>query len=225
MGRFLAIALLLAGCSSEGAGPITDAALESVRGLLPGGEDTPKGPPPVQLTRAAVEAAGVAMVRGGLLSEKVRSVFSAFSDNGGYVTYVSRFGQSVTLRGSLITGTRGLGYDLLSVTPDARDPLVRVTPVAEWPSSVGRRYVFPGDGPRGRVVEVRCRYTVEKPLEMEIVEVVHTGVQVREDCVGDGISFQNQHFADGETGFVWRSQQWLGEDQGTLDLEIIEPFG
>ncbi|QHQ36691.1 YjbF family lipoprotein [Algicella marina] len=225
MGRFLAIALLaLAACSSEGAGPITGALMERVKGALPGGDEEPKGPPPIRLTRAMVDQAGTAMIRGGLLSENARSVFSAVTENRGFVTYASRFGQSLTLHGSLITGTRGMGRDLLSVTPDARDPLVVPTPVADWPASIGRRYVFPGNGPQGRVVEVRCRYTVEKPLEMEIVEVTHTGFQVREDCVGPDIAFQNQHFADGRSGFVWRSQQWIGDAQGTLDLEIVEPY-
>ncbi len=226
MGRFLAITLVfLAACSSEGAGPITDAVVERVKGALPGGEEAkPEGPAPIKITRAMVEAAGAAMVRGGLLSENARSLFSGLSENGGYVTYISRFNQSLTLRGSLITGTRGLGHDLLSVTPDKRDPLITPTPVEDWPGSIGRRYVFPGTGPVGQIIEVRCSYTIEKPLEMEIVEVIHTGVQVREDCVGPGIFFQNQHFADGETGFVWRSQQWIGNKQGTLDLEIIEPF-
>ena len=43
----------------------------------------------------------------------------------------------------------GLGADLLSVTPDPADPLLRVVPIADWPAGVTRTYRFAGRGPQG----------------------------------------------------------------------------
>ena len=60
--------------------------------------------------------------------------------------------------------------------------------------------------------------------EIEIVEVVHQGTQVAEFCEGPDASFQNLLFVGADTGRIWRSLQWLGPDQGSIDVEIIEPF-
>lgn len=222
----LVACLALAGCSSGGTGKITSAALQEIRGLLPGGEaggDAPEAAPAgPRLTRAAVDEAGVAMIRAGLASEQARSILTAFSANGPYVTYVSRFGQTLTLRGSRITGTRGLGFDLLSTVVEAADPLAAPRPLAAWPGEIRRRYVFPGDGPAGRRVEVTCRFEPGERLEITIVEIVHVGRVVQEFCTGDA-SFTNQHLVDIESGFVWRSRQWMGAGQGLIDLEVIEP--
>ncbi|WP_112321011.1 YjbF family lipoprotein [Oceanibium sediminis] len=221
--------LALAGCSSGG-NPIVDAALERFTGE----DDAPTAtgaPAPANaprrsagITRAAIEATGTAMIRGRLVEENSRSVLSGVTVNGPYVTYASRFGQLLTLNGSLITGSRGIGTDLLSLTPGANDPLVRARPVASWPATIRRTYRVPGPGPGGRAITVTCRYQPGETREIEIVEVIHKGQQVEEICSGDDVSFTNVHFADAENGFVWRSLQWLGPDQGFIDLEVLEPF-
>ncbi len=57
-----------------------------------------------------------------------------------------------------------------------------------------------------------------------ILEVRHRGVVVSETCDGPERSFENLHFANIQTGFVWRSLQWLGPQQGLIDLEIVLPY-
>ena len=218
---WLVLPLLLAACSSGGGNRIVKAALEQI---LPGKEaEAPSGGGGGGLTRAAVEASGAAMIRARLLSDDGRTILAAASENGGYVTYASRIQQTLTLRGSLVTASRGLGHDLLSVRTFAGDPVVTPTPLADWPDSVLRTYIFPDTGPGGREVGVICRYEVREAREIEIVEVTHRGTQVAEFCTGDA-EFQNLHFVGSETGRVWRSLQWLGPEQGTIDIEIIEPF-
>lgn len=185
---------------------------------------------PSQITRAQIEAAGTAMIRARLATEASRSIMSAATDNGGYVSYISRFGQTVTMRGSLVTGSRGLGYDLLSLQPGAPDPVAQARPLAQWPASVARIYYFPGDdGPEGDPLQVTCSYAVGEQRKIEIIEIAYTGTQVEESCAGtdvDGtdIAFTNYHFVDSRSGMIWRSMQWLGPQQGFLDIEILEPF-
>lgn len=218
----IALTLVLAGCSSGGKSPVAQAVLDR---FMPGRKEqaAPAAPQP-QITRAAVEASGQAMIRTRLVNESTRPILAGATQNGPYVTYMSRLGQSLTLRGSLITASRGLGYDLLSVTTTDADPAVRARPIAQWPAEVRRTYRFPGRGPGGVTRTVACTYAAGEPREIEIVEVVHRGIQMEERCAGDGVAFTNYHFADAQTGFVWRSIQWLGPEQGAIDLEIIEPF-
>ncbi|WP_233417023.1 YjbF family lipoprotein [Halovulum marinum] len=228
-----ALAAALSGCGSQQAesGRIVKQALA---GFFPGGGGAETAPSPAQqatvaaapagLTRAQVDASGVAMIRARLASETARSVLTGASENDGYVSYVSRFGQMLTLRGSLVTASRGLGYDLLSLSPGADDPLVRPRPVGAWPARVTRTYRFPGRGPGGRALSVQCTYVPGQTRRIEIVEVVHTGIQVEERCAGGGVAFSNYHLADARSGFVWRSLQWLGPEQGFIDLEVLEPF-
>ncbi|MEM9430597.1 MAG: hypothetical protein AAGA32_14015, partial [Pseudomonadota bacterium] len=125
MVRLLAVALALGACSSEGRGPVTDALVERLEDILPGGQ--PPAPPrrSAALTRAQVEASGTTMIRGGLTDAEDRTILSGVTVNDGFVTYASRFGQTVTLQGGLITASRGVGYDLLAVLPEADDPVAR----------------------------------------------------------------------------------------------------
>ncbi|MHA3979731.1 YjbF family lipoprotein [Halovulum sp. GXIMD14794] len=185
---------------------------------------------PAELTRAQIEATGTAMIRARLATEASRSIMSAATVNGGYVSYISRFGQMVTMNGSLVTGTRGLGYDLLSVQPGAADPVSRPLPLANWPAAVTRIYFFPGDdGPEGDPLQVNCSYVPGETRQIEIVEITYTGIQVEEQCAGvdingQQVAFSNYHFVNPRSGMIWRTLQWVGPQQGFLDVEILEPF-
>ncbi|MEM7614297.1 MAG: YjbF family lipoprotein [Pseudomonadota bacterium] len=226
-----ALCVILTACSS-GSGGNTEIVRATLGKIVPWGSndeaeaEAEAATPTPRLTRAAVEAAGTPILRVRLEAEDGRSVMAAQAANGGYVNYVSRFGQSVTAQGALITASRGLGFDLLSVEADAADdPLVTPRPIEDWPARVMRIYRFPGNGPDGEVLRVTCRYAPGDTLELEIVEVTHQGQQIVETCVGDGIRFDNDLFADVETGFVWRSLQWVGPQQGRLDIEVVAPIG
>lgn len=227
---FSCLALLLAACSntSGGNGAIFKAALaELFPKMIDSGANAGPAPAPA-LTRAAVEAAGVALIRIRLETEDARSTMQAVSEADGYVTHLSQFAQMVTLRGGLVTASRGLGFDLLAVEAANGDPLVRQTPLGAWPGSVTRIYHFPGQGPEGQSLPVTCRYVPGERLSVEIVEITYQGQQVEEICEGrwqdEPLSFTNDLFVIPETGMIWRSFQWLGPEQGRLDLTIIEPF-
>jgi len=216
------LALLLAACSDEGVNPIVNAAFQEINPLR-GGVETP--PAPAQpITRAAIDRADVAMIRIRLVGEESGAFMVAASDNGGYVTFASTLRQTVTLRGSKVTGTRGLGYDLLSATSSQPDPLVRPIAPGQWPARVTRSYELPAPAPRGTILTFDCRYEIGAASEIVIVEERHRGVEISEYCSGPTGNFENLHFADLRTGFVWRSIQWLGPQQGLLDLQIVLPY-
>ncbi len=217
-----AAALALAGCSDGGFNPIVVAAVEEV---LPGERapeaDAAQGAP---ITREAITRADVATIRARLIDDPRPTYLFAASDNGGYVTFASGIRQTITLRGSWITGSRGLGWDLLSALSSRPDPLVQTIPPAQWPASVERSYEFPAFAPQGRIETFECRFAFGAIKEIVILQVRYRGVEVTETCEGEARSFENLHFADATTGFVWRSLQWLGPQQGMIDLEMILPY-
>ncbi len=226
MVRLLAIALCLAAaaCSSEGRAPLADVLVERIGALIPGSPPPPSTDGRAEaLTRAAVEAAGATLIRAGLAAETGRFVMSGVSENAGFVTYASRLSQSVTLQGGLVTASRGIGFDLLAVEFAANDPVARPRAPDDWPQRVARTYVFPAPDPRGKRVTVTCRFIASGTATLEIVERVHHTRRILERCAGDA-TFDNLHFADAETGFVWQTQQWLGPRQGAIVVEVIEPF-
>jgi hypothetical protein len=217
-----ALLLLLAACSNEGINPIVGAAVREVNPLRGGVETPPQAGTPI--TREAINRADVAMIRIRLLGEESGAFMNAASDNGGYVTFASSLRQTVTMRGSRVTATRGLGYDLLSSTSSPDDPVVRPTPPSRWPARVTRSYEFPAWSPRGRIETFECRFEFGDVSEIVIIGDRHQGVEVSEYCSGPTGEFENLYFADIRDGFVWRSIQWLGPQQGLLDVEIVLPY-
>lgn len=222
--RRFAIALgavaLLGACSSGGTSPVFTAIKEVV---LPSKEEGPIRPTG-NLTRELIVKNGLAMVRANIEGEDIANILSATSLNGDYVTYVSGFRQSVTLRGTLVTATRGLGGDLLSVRSDADDPIARLTPFKDWKNILTRDYRFPGVGPAGTVISVSCQLSKGAATRLTIVELTYNVTPVTETCEGDGVTFTNTYFADSKTGQIWKTRQWVGEKVGFLNIEVLEPF-
>jgi hypothetical protein len=211
---------LLAGCGS-GENEIVREALTQL-GWTRGERAPAAAARPIR--RADIEAADVAAIWARLESDPAPALMYATSMNDGYVTYLSPFRQSLTLRGSQITGTRGLGSDLLSAWSSSPDPLASPMPPASWPAGVERTYEFPAWAARGRIERFTCRFEVGGLSEMVILEVRHQGVEISETCTGPSGSFENLHFADAATGFVWRSLQWVGPETDLVDLQILEPY-
>lgn len=212
--------LILSACGSQ-RNPVVSEAMGALAGMWR--TEAPKGPARA-VTRADIERANVAAILARVESDKQGTVLYAAADNGGYVTYVSPLMQQVTLKGVEITGTRGLGTDLLSGWSSTPDPLVRAMPPASWPATVERVYEFPAEGAQGRIERYRCSFEPGGVSEMVILQVRYQGVQMSETCTGPDGSFENLHFVDPSTGAVRRSLQWIGPKMGHLDMQVLEPY-
>ena len=216
------LALALGACTNNGFNPIVVAAVDQVNPFdEEAAAETPAGP---AITRESVIRADVAMIRARLVDDESPTYLLAASNNGGYITFASQLRQTMTLRGSRVTATRGLGWDLLSSTASSPDPLSQAIPVTRWPSEVTRSYEFPSDSPSGRIVTYTCRFERGAAGEFVILQQRHQGIEMSETCSNAEGSFENLHFADAATGQVWRSLQWTGPQQGLVDLEIVLPY-
>jgi hypothetical protein len=217
--------LLLAACGSGGTDPIVGAAVDQLAGRWISKNEPAAAPSQARpITRADVNRSDTAAIWARLESDPAPTLMYATALNGPYVVYFSQFRQSVMLRGSRVAGTRGLGTDLMSSWTEGTDPVAQATPVGRWPTRIRRAYEFPSDGPRGRVETFDCRFEIGSTREIVILEVRHRGIEISEYCDGPLGNFENLHFADAATGFVWRSLQWTGPRMELLDIQVIEPF-
>jgi hypothetical protein len=224
LGALAAAGLALAGCTQEGPNPIVRAGVGEVVARVRGAPEPAPAAAPRVLTRADIEATGAAAIRGRLFGAGGSgALFYGAVENGGVVSYVTQLREIIGLRGSQIATTRGLGADLLRATSSPDDPLVRSTPPGRWPAAVERTFEFPGDGARGMVERYVCTFSFGEVRTIAILTREHRGVEVTETCAGPAGTFENLHFADLETGFVWRSIQWTGPRQGSVDFEVIVP--
>lgn len=223
MTRALAVLALvmLGACSSGGTSPVLTIIKDTV--LPPKDEDTP-APTGSGLTREIIEAYGLALIRARIEGEEISNILTGTSLNDKYVTYVSPFRQTITMLGGLVTSTRGLGGDLLSVSHDVGDPITTPVPLESWPSTLTRAYRFPAVGPEGDVQRVTCELTQDTPTTLTQVEVTYAVTPITEACSNDNIAFTNTYLAETLTGQIWKAQQWVGADVGYLNIDVLEPL-
>ena len=220
--RALFLALTLGACT-------TDSTVQPVvRGLFDSAlaafgeqeEEAPRGKRTP--TRAQIEASGRALVQFNLEGEDIFPILIAQSQNGPYVTYFSQQRQSLTLRESQITATRGLGTDLVSASSSEDDPLKVVTPPDAWPSEVSREYRF-GGGPDGRIERYECEIIRAAPAEIVLAGETVAVIGFAENCAGLDGTFQNLYAADADDGRVLQSKQYVGRDIAAIILDVLEP--
>lgn len=217
----LCVVAAVSACSSGGG---TSPIFGAIKGVVFPDKDEAAPTSRAPLSRERITQSGLAAVRARIEGEDISNVLSATSLNGTYVTYVSAFRQSITMHGSLITATRGLGGDMLSVSNSANDPIVVPTPPENWPAQISRNYRFPGVGPSGTTLAVNCALTRGAQSQITIVEITYDVITFVEACAGDGAAFTNTYQADAKSGQIWQTQQWIGDERGYLNIEVLEPF-
>ena len=216
----------LAGCSSGG-----DSSGERLRPILEetifGGpifgdaEPLPQAP---ALTRAQLNEIPFATIA-VISKEGQRAYVVPLADNGGYLVYQDALRRGIVMRGGLITATQGLTYNLAAVRHALDDPIVTALPVAEWPGQINRNYQFTAHGgARDYQITTSCTYEPIGAERIEIVELFLDVLRIEETCMNAVRSFTNTYWADVNTGFIWRSEQWIGPRQDPMTIEIIRRY-
>lgn len=224
----LALATALSACSSGGGtSPVVSAIWQKVK---PGGrraaaeaEAEAAARPRIVVTFEKIKETGLAIIRARVGEDTNGVMLYARSVNDNYVTFASQLQQTMTLNGSLITASRAIGYDMLSVRTDAGDPVTVATPPLDWPETSTRDYRFTGDTPGGRLISVQCRFIKGPAYELALLDKSFNTTIMRGQCRGDGVRFTNIHLVQAD-GQILRSAQWLGPDQGMIEIDILEPY-
>lgn len=221
----LALAALLAACSSSGERErTTSAMLGAVLSTFAGGGSGGGGGTRPGKTRAELdEIAGplISLRRG----ESRRVFVPAVNVNRGeYVTYADNQRRSLTLRGGAVSATDNFGIDLEGIAIQTDDPIVHAAPVDSWPDDVTRAYKLHRRDAPIETLTFRCTLLQLGLAEIEIVERKYQTIEIAERCTNGQIVFENRHWADPATGFLWKSTQWIGPKLSPITYEVISPY-
>ena len=181
-------------------------------------------PPPPELTREAlnqIPSATIALILG---TEGPRTYLVPLADNGGYLTYLDSAGHGLVMFGGAVTGTQAFGKDLEAVRHDRRDPIAHPMPLTDWPAQIYRDYQYALRDGEDYSVTLSCVFDRVVAETVEIVEINFELVRIGETCTNARRQVVNTYWVEEDTGFIWKSVQWLGPSLGQVTVEIIRPY-
>ena len=208
---------VLAGCSNNPA-PL------DLRGLARDALQNMSGQAPAAAPLAAPEAVLAATEASVIVMETARGdrlYLLGLRDNGPYRTYVTATRQTLTLRDGMITGTRGLGQDMMASDSAEVTALLR----KGRPGQASRRLeVLDGDD-RTRVIVLDCVIAKGGTGLTPLATPLPAGRPMTETCTGSqgdaaGLRFTNHYLID-RAGRIILSRQWLPSLTGPVDLQIL----
>lgn len=219
IGLALALTGGLAGCSSS-----QDNSFQRLGALARGAfVDAEAGAPAPEPGRAELDRipfATIALAFGG----GPRTFLVPVADNGGYLTYLDAGNRGLAMFGGAVSGTKALGRDIAAVRHQPDDPVAYPTALANWPRQVYRDYQFaPRDGAEYSIT-LSCAFERLASETVEIVEIDFDVVRISEVCTNARRQVTNTYWVEEESGFIWKSRQWLGPYIDQATIEIIRPY-
>lgn len=213
-------ALALAACSSAG-----ESYLQRLGGFVRQTITGPEAPeaPRRELSRAELNEIPFATITVSVAGGR-RVVLVPLVDNDGYLDYRDSSQRGVRMKGGAVTATSGLVFDLNAVRFDSADPIANQTPLTEWPDRVYREYQYRERHGQPYGITLSCTYQQVARETIEIVEILFDVVRVSEVCTNQRRQVTNTYWVDAESGFIWKSEQWVSPRLGSLTIEIIRPY-
>ena len=223
-----ALLLMLTACGDL-SGPFGRAA-DVLRDTLEQRNAPPPGPAPI--TRAQIAANPAASLR---VTDRLgrSAILLAVAELDGQVTYRSGDGVSIAFVGPELVRSRGLTNDISGQFSEPALPLGLGVALPAGTAIEGRTHsrTIRRIGPL-EDVEISsfvCTFTNSGPDPQRIVELDFATVRIEEPCADISTdrpeAFVNTWWVDPVTGKVWRSRQWISQEQGYLDIEVLKPFG
>ncbi len=168
----------------------------------------------VQLALKSIEGPVLVAV---VVDEDQTAVLGFAGQNGPYRTWITGSRQTLVTRNGVLTGTRGLGFDLMSSEATAAMNLV----TARRSGSVERIYRHID----GENHEVPTRMTCSiGPDGAETVTLLSgariSTTRMRETCVAPDLSVSNTYWVSG-SGQIPQSRQWVSEQIGPVVLQVL----
>lgn len=214
-----AAAFVLAGCGSEGNAPeLTDQLVATAKNTFQQRKAANAPQAAAAVTRAQVEQSAVPLLRLTIGATGSQATAAELARNGDTATYFMGTGQAIYLRGGLMTGTRGLGYDLMSL-----DMPYRSVAAALKGGNYTRVHRYLDSENRTVKLTANCSMRVERTQTLTQLERQYKVRHVVETCAGDGVSFQNTYDLDVRSNQVWQSRQWVGPVAEHALIEQLKP--
>ena len=178
---------------------------------------------PPELTRAQLNEIPFATIA-LRLGDGPRTFLVPLADNGGYLNYLGAGGRGLVMLEGAVAGTQSLGQDLQAGRYQPNDPVAHPTPVAGWPGRVWRDYQFAQRSGAEYSITLACVFERLVRETIEIVEIDFEVVRISEVCTNARRQVINTYWVEAETGFIWKSTQWLGPHLEPVTIEIIRPY-
>ncbi|MEJ6710055.1 MAG: YjbF family lipoprotein [Amylibacter sp.] len=218
-----ALCVALVACSSEknpqpGLGKV---ALAMAKARLKKGDvetaDATKKPP--QVTREQMQALGRHVVFVSIPRFGIGVATVELAKNGPFRTFMGANQATVTLRGGIVTATRGLLVDLIAQE-------LSVNPETLFQGTFPKTYTKTQRHLTGESTLATYEYSCAMaPLEqnetLEIFGKTHTVHQFAELCRRDGRAFQNNYWVEPTSNVVWKSNQSISKEVGHLTLQRV----
>ncbi len=211
------IALFVAACGTESQSPSAQV-FQNVQSLLQSGpKAAPPGPDDL-LTRATIDQVTVPY---GMVGVERRGAYASMTlagTNRDHASWVTSDGVGVVLKNDLLTGTKGLGADLLTADLGGLDSLVRA---GNGRATRVHRFL---DG-EGRVfaLSYECTLSAAGSETITIIGKSYATRVVSENCVSNQGSFENRYWLGQSDGVMWQSRQWVSEGVGHILVLTLVP--
>ncbi|MEB8387645.1 YjbF family lipoprotein [Rhodobacteraceae bacterium KMM 6894] len=154
----------------------------------------------IQTVLASTNAPVIALA---IPNRKAATVMSQLDVNHGYATFGTSDRRSVTLRGGMVTGTRGLGEDIMSSDISGVQALI-----AGRRNGTAQRVTRYLNGEDVTVAQVTtCTVSVGTTDRYQLAEVNSAATSVSETCRAEGGEFTNTYRV-APTGRVLQSRFW-----------------
>ncbi|MGR3502093.1 YjbF family lipoprotein [Pseudaestuariivita sp.] len=210
--RIAVLSLALGALTACGNEADTQATQGLIKGLVQLARVSQDAPPPAAMTPEDMGRVLAATPNSVMLFTPEKSgqqvPIIQIERNLAYRTYATGGRQAVVVKNGFVTGTRGLGGDLMSADLDQTLNLVAAR---QEGTSIRKMRFLTGDD---QTAEFTFQCTVSR-------QVSQGGLQgMREACASKSGSFENT-FAVNAQGQVLASQQWLGFTNGMASLVLL----
>ena len=219
MTRRLALSLCvvgaLAACSGE-RDPVAGLVLSPLRNLIGGGQ----APPDARrlLSRDLIATAERPFILVGQLDADAWFSALAAGANRGHVSYRAGDGTGVILADGILTGTRGLGFDLHTAAVDGAR--ARIGGDGTGTTRRVHRIIDGND----RIVARRylCSWQRAGSQTLEFYGIAYATRRVVETCGTGEAQFVNEYWIGGD-GIVRQSRQHVSDEVGTIEIRQLVP--
>lgn len=205
---------LLAACGTL---PSDQPGVSALTGLFAGlgQEEAAPFDPRRDLTRESVEAAETDFLIVAVVDRDAFATVQQAGTNGQFTTWLGADGIGLTYNNGVLTGSRGLGDDLIAA--DVSD----VSQALRSGKATGTRihdYLDGLDQIQRRTFQ--CDYRRLGQETITILEFTYSTQKIVESCVSQTSGFENLYWID-RSGVIWQSRQWVSDLVGYLDTQRL----
>ncbi|MFT3687578.1 YjbF family lipoprotein [Paenirhodobacter sp.] len=219
----LLLAVALGGCGSESdklAGP--NLVKEGAMSVASAAMFWKKKPPAKPVDAEAMARGALELNKGPLILASFETgytdIFGMVGENGAMRTYNSPGSRAIILRGGMLAGTRGFGFDMMSAETEGTGRLIRARQAGQAKKVL--RYL---DGlGLERPLPLDCAVATGASTTYPFAGQSWSGQQVVERCTGSGLTITNTFIVSAE-GRVVSSRQWVTPQVGYITIQTVRP--